>query len=120
MLLGDWGRSLEIRRCSKKWGTKDIPGIPLMSCSICTKFHDEVEANPALDDEARDAFTLLENGDKDMRHFWKQVVTITMESIRRRCTPNWVFRLITHGESFYEDKMELIIAEGKKKKIFKR
>ncbi len=119
--IGDWGTQFgKLAVAHKKWGTKDISRYSIDELlDLYVKFHDEVEANPALDDEARDAFTLLENGDKDMRHFWKQVVTITMESIETLYAQLGVSFDHTHGESFYEDKMEPIIAEGKKKKIFK-
>src|SRR3989338_3398191 len=85
---------------------------------LYVRFHEEVEKDLTLDDDGREAFRKLEQGDKELRAFWKDVVSVTMEAIAKIYVRLHVHFDHIHGESFYEDKMAPIIEEGKKKKVF--
>ncbi len=118
--IGDWGTQFgKLSVAFEKWGTK-----PASKCTIdellalYVKFHQEVEKDETLEAQGREASRKLEQGDKELRKFWKDVVTVTKASLSdvyRRLHASFDLDL---GESFYEDKMEPILAEGKKKKVF--
>jgi arginyl-tRNA synthetase len=118
--LGDWGTQFgKLAVAFEKWGTK-----PARECSLdellelYVKFHQEVEKDDSLENAGREAFRKLEEGDKDLRVFWQEVVDVTKSSlgaIYERL--NVAFDLDT-GESYYEDKMTPVIEEGKKSGVF--
>ncbi|MEN9561586.1 MAG: hypothetical protein RIQ56_859 [Candidatus Parcubacteria bacterium] len=118
--LGDWGTQFgKLAVALKRWGTK-----PLSECTLddllalYVRFHDEVEKNASLEDEGREAFRKIEQGDNELRTFWLDVVKITMRELDRLYERLHVSFDHVHGESFYEDKMQPILDEGKKKKVF--
>ncbi len=118
--IGDWGTQFgKLAVAFKKWGTKPIEKHSIDELlSLYVRFHTEAEKNEVLEDEGRLAFRKLEEGDTELRAFWQTVVDITMQSMERLYERLHVHFDFTHGESFYEDKMAPIIAEGKKKKVF--
>ncbi len=119
--IGDWGTQYgKLAVAHQKWGTKPITEYSIdEQLALYVRFHDEAETQPSLEDEARAAFKRLEDGDTDMRNFWRAVVDITLHEIAAQYkTLNVSFDFV-QGESFYEDKMQPVIEEGKKKGVFK-
>jgi len=119
--VGDWGTQFgKLAVAIAKWGsgkpTKEYTLDEMLDLYV--RFHEEVEKDPTLDDAGREAFRKLEQGDKELRAFWKDVVSVTMEAISKIYVRLHVHFDHIHGESFYEDKMQPIIEEGKKKKVF--
>jgi arginyl-tRNA synthetase len=61
----------------KKWGNPEeiekggVRGL----MALYVKFHDEAKKDPALDDEARNAFTRMENGDEEVLSLWRKFVS---------------------------------------------
>jgi arginyl-tRNA synthetase len=118
--LGDWGTQFgKLAVGLKKWGKK-----PLSQCSLddllqmYVAFHDAAEKQPELEDEARETFRKIERGDPELKAFWKEVVAITMRELDSLYKRLHVSFDHVHGESFYQGKMDTIVAEGKKKKVF--
>ncbi|MFA7681731.1 MAG: arginine--tRNA ligase [Candidatus Peribacteraceae bacterium] len=118
---GDWGTQFgKLAVAYARWGE----GKPVASYSIddllalYVRFHEEGEKDSSLDDQAREAFAKIEQGDKDLRAFWKSVVDITMQALSRTYERLHVSIDVETGESFYQDKTEPIIAEGMKKGVF--
>ncbi|MDI9497107.1 MAG: arginine--tRNA ligase [Bacillota bacterium] len=76
---------------------------------IYVRFHDEVENDPTLDDEARERFRALENGDAEAVALWQRFRNLSLESfsrIYRRlgiAFDNW------NGESFYSPFIPAVI-----------
>ncbi|MBU0457884.1 arginine--tRNA ligase [Patescibacteria group bacterium] len=118
---GDWGTQFgKLAVAFEKWGEGKKAG----DCSVeelldlYVKFHNEVENDPSLEDQARESFKKLEGGDKKMHMFWKEVVKVSEENLK-----NLYKRLNINpdeetGESFYQDKMDPIIEEGTKRGVF--
>ena len=121
--IGDWGTQFgKLAVAMEHWGEKgkeasDYTLDELLDLYV--KFHEEVEAHPELEDESRTAFRKLEQGDRALRAFWKDVVAVTSESIQKIYARLYVAFDETKGESFYEDKMAAVIEEGKRKGVFK-
>ncbi len=122
--LGDWGTQFgKLIYAYKKWGDKKVvekdPITELQKLYV--KFHEEVEDNPKLEDEGRAEFRKFEKGDKENHELWKWFVDESMKEIEKTYAKLGGIKFdYNHGESFYEDKMESIIEEGKKLKIFEK
>ncbi len=119
--IGDWGTqfgslAVAVEKWGKKKTTKEYSMDELLELYV--RFHSEIEKNPELEKEGREAFRRLEQGDKKLLQFWEDVVVITkaaLTPIYKRLQVSYDLEL---GESFYNDKTEVILAEGKKKGVF--
>ena len=72
--LGDWGTQFgKLIVAYRKWGDKEkIEKDPINELNnLYVRFHEEVVADPKLDDEARAEFKKLEDGDKENRKIWE-------------------------------------------------
>ncbi|MEK7064154.1 MAG: arginine--tRNA ligase, partial [Patescibacteria group bacterium] len=126
--LGDWGTQFGKQICAiKHWGDIDkiaksrFPVKELVALYV--KFHEEAEKDPTLEDEAREWFKKLEDGDKEARELWQKCIDWSWVEFSK------IYELlkIKHsaefnqgkglGESFFEDKMEVVIVELEKKKL---
>jgi arginyl-tRNA synthetase len=86
---------------------------------LYVRFHEEAEKDSSLEEKAREASKKLEEEDKILRQFWKDVIAITKKSLAELYARLHVSFDLDLGESFYEDKMEPVLQEGIKKKVFK-
>lgn len=118
--LGDWGTQFgKLIVAYKKWGNEDKVKTGLIKelVSLYVKFHEEVEKDPSLDDEARAWFVRLEQGDKEALSLWRWFIDISLEEYQK------VYELLDvkfdsyNGEAFYNDKMAPIIDELREKKL---
>lgn len=118
--LGDWGTQFgKLAVALEKWGEKPVAECSLDDLLVLyVKFHEEVEKDDTLEDTARETFKKLEQGDEDLRAFWQSVVDITMKEMEKIYSRLHISFDHTHGESFYEDKMQAVIDEGKEKNVF--
>ncbi len=119
--IGDYGTQFgKLAVAWEKWGK----GKPVSKHSLdelldlYVRFHTEAEQDKTLDDAARAAFLKLEQGDKNLRSFWEGVVQVTKASLSAIYERLHVRFDTDIGESFYEDKMQPILDEGRKKKVF--
>ncbi len=120
--VGDWGTQFgKLAVALEKWGKKgkkasDYTLQELLDLYV--KFHEEAEKDKSLEEEGRAAFRRLEEGDEDIRAFWKDVVDISLKGLDELYDRLHVSFDVTKGESPYEDAMPEIIKEGKKKGVF--
>ena len=112
--LGDYGTQFGKRICAyRRWGSKeDVEREPIKSLlSYYTKFHEEAEKDPSLDDEARAIFTRLEHGEPEEVELWQWFREESLKEFNR------VYKMLGiefdsyNGESFYSDKMPRIVQE---------
>lgn len=110
--LGDYGTQFGKMICAyRHWGNKeDVIKEPIKTLlNYYTKFHQEVEAHPELDEEAREIFTKLENGQKEEMELWQWFRDESLKEFNR------VYKMLGvefdsyAGESFYSDKMPGIV-----------
>lgn len=112
--LGDWGTQFgKLISAYKRWGDKEViekdPINELLK--IYVKFHEEAENHPEmnLEDEARDYFKKLEDGDEETTALWKYFRDISLVEFKR------VYDILNvdfdsyNGEAFYSDKMQEIV-----------
>lgn len=116
--LGDYGTQFgKLIVAYRRWGSEDeLIKEPIKSLlGWYTKFHEEAEKNPELNDEARKAFANLEHGSIEEKRLWEIFRKYSLEEFER------VYKLLGikfdsyAGESFYTDKMPQIIEKLKDK-----
>ncbi len=110
--LGDWGTQFgKLISAYKRWGVKEViekdPINELLK--IYVKFHDEAKKNPALEDEAREYFKLLEDGDEETTALWTYFKDISLVEFKRVYEMLGVKFDSYNGEAFYSDKMDEVV-----------
>jgi arginyl-tRNA synthetase len=112
--IGDWGTQFgKLIAAYKHWGNEEAvkEGLIKELVALYVKFHEEADKDPSLDDEARQWFVRLEQGDEEAHRLWKWFVDISLEEYQK------VYDLLDvsfdsyAGEAFYNDKMEPVIQE---------
>lgn len=110
--LGDWGTQFgKLISAYKRWGVREViekdPINELLK--IYVKFHEEAEKEPALEDEAREYFKSLENGDKETTELWQYFRDVSLKEFKRVYDMLGVSFDSYAGESFYGDKMQEVV-----------
>lgn len=118
--LGDWGTQFgKLISAYKRWGDREViekdPINELLK--IYVKFHDEAEKCPELEDEARDYFKKLEEGDAEMTALWQYFRDISLVEYKRVYNSLGVEFDSYNGEAFYSDKMDEVVEILRDKKL---
>lgn len=118
--LGDYGTQFgKLIVAYKLWSDRDkvIAGRLKELTRIYVKFHEEAKSDPALEDEARRYFHLIEQGDKESNELFGLFKKITLEEVDK------IYKMLNvsfdsyAGESFYNDKMAAVVEELKDKNL---
>ena len=119
--LGDWGTQFgKLTVAIKKWGDKNTEEMTIEDLEkLYVKFHEEAEKNPELEDEGREMFARLENGDTEAREIWQKCIDISIKEFNKVYEMLGVKIDVALGESFYEDKMPAVVAEMEKRQMIK-
>ena len=112
--LGDWGTQFgKLIVAYNNYSSQQLVeenGISEL-LRIYVLFHEEAEKDPSLDEQARQYFTAMENGDKESLALWKWFKEVSLSEFER------VYKLLDitfdsyNGEAFYNDKMAPVIQE---------
>ncbi len=116
--LGDYGTQFGKMICAyRRWGNKeDVINEPIKSLlSYYTKFHEEAEKDPSLEDEARAIFAKLEKGEKEEVELWQWFRDESLKEFNRVYDMLGITFDSYNGESFYSDKMPRFVDELKEK-----
>lgn len=106
--LGDWGTQFgKLIVAYKMWGQKQaIEEQPIKELfKLYQKFHVEAETNPQLDDEARLAFKLLEEGHTEYIELWQWFRALSIHSFQALYSKLNVSFDHIQGESFYNHQL---------------
>ena len=76
---------------------------------IYVKFHEEAEKDPSLEDEAREYFKKLEDGDAETTELWKYFKDQSLVEFKRVYDMLGVSFDSYNGEAFYSDKMDEVV-----------
>lgn len=110
--LGDWGTQFgKLITAYKLWGTEEaVKAEPIQELlRLYVKFHADAEENPELEDEAREWFKKLEDGNQEAFELWKWFKEESLKEF------NQVYERLDitfdsfDGEAFYNDKMQEVI-----------
>lgn len=112
--LGDYGTQFgKLIAAYKHWGNKeDVKKDPIMNLfHYYVRFHKEAEKNPELDDEGREWFKKLEDGDPEAVKLWKWFREVSLKDFKRIYNELGVTFDSYNGEAFFNDKMQPVIDE---------
>ena len=110
--LGDWGTQFgKLISAYKRWGDPAlIEKDPIRELlKIYVKFHEEAEKEPSLEDEAREYFKKLEDGDEETTALWKYFKDQSLVEFKRVYDMLGVEFDSYNGEAFYSDKMDEVV-----------
>lgn len=118
--LGDWGTQFgKLIVAYQKWGdeeaVKQDPVNELVKLYI--DFHEKAERDPILEDEARNVFKKLEEGDKEIYALWSWFKEESIKEFNKIYDTLGIKFDSYKGESFYNDKMQEVLAELEEKEI---
>lgn len=118
--IGDWGTQFgKLIVAFKKWGSeKTVRENPIKELlELYVRFHEEVENDPELENQGREWFKKLEDGDKEAIRLWEWFREESLKEFQK------VYDMLNitfdsyNGEAFYNDKMDSIISELENKKL---
>ncbi|MDH4223880.1 MAG: arginine--tRNA ligase, partial [candidate division Zixibacteria bacterium] len=120
--LGDWGTQFgKVITAYKRWGDeKELLSDPITTLyDLYVRFHREAEKDPDLDEEGRQWFKRLEDGDKEALTLWQRFKDYSLDEFNR------IYKMLDisfdsyAGESFYNKYVENTIEKMKKKNLLK-
>ncbi len=118
--LGDWGTQFGKMVCAyKKWGDRaavEAGGVDEM-VKLYVRFDRESENDPALQDEGRAWFKKIEDGDPEALSIFNWFKEVTLKDAKKVYDLLGVQFDSYAGESFYNDKMDRVINELRKKNL---
>jgi len=119
--LGDWGTQFGKLYVAMKLFGADLPPEPGINdlVGIYVKFHEAIEKDPSLEDQAREAFRRLEHKDPEVTASWKKCIDISMKEFERLYGKLDVHFDHYWGESHYEDQLKPLLQKLKEKEIIK-
>ncbi|MBT3814508.1 arginine--tRNA ligase [Candidatus Woesearchaeota archaeon] len=116
--LGDWGTQFgKLIVAYKKWGKeKELGKDPIKYLlKLYVQFHEEAEKDDKLDDQAREAFKKLEDGNKEYLQLWEHFRELSLKEFQR------IYQILDvkfdsyHGEAFYNNILDKTIKELQQK-----
>lgn len=113
--LGDWGTQYGKLAVAYSRFKNDLPENPttLDLVNIYVKFHQDAEKDPSLEDQAREAFVLLEKDDPEMKALWQACVDIALEDFKKTYSRLDIDFDYYWGESYYKDLLKPLIHQLK-------
>jgi arginyl-tRNA synthetase len=111
--LGDWGTQFgKLIVAYKLWGDEEkVKAEPIKELlSLYVRFHEEAEKDPSLEDQGREWFKKLEDGDEEARRLWQWFRDESLKEFMKIYELMGVQFDSFHGEAFYNDKMDRVVA----------
>ncbi|MBP3758866.1 MAG: arginine--tRNA ligase [Firmicutes bacterium] len=118
--LGDYGTQFgKMIVAYRHWGNEeDVRREPIKTLlHYYTRFHEEAEKDPSLDDEARETFAKLEQGGREETELWQWFRDESLKEFTRVYNMLGIEYDSYAGESFYSDKMPAVVQELKDKNL---
>ncbi|MGG3492595.1 arginine--tRNA ligase, partial [Brevibacillus choshinensis] len=110
--LGDWGTQFgKLIVAYRMWGDEaKVKAEPIKELlTLYVRFHDEAKDNPSLEDQGREWFKKLEDGDEEALHLWKWFRDESLKEFMKIYDLMNVSFDSTNGEAFYNDKMDRVV-----------
>ena len=105
--LGDWGTQFgKLIVAYKKWGGEETPSDIETLYKLYVRFHKEAEDDPSLEDESREWFKKLENGDDESSELWRLFKDISMKEFDKIYDMLGITFDYYTGESFYNGMLD--------------
>lgn len=116
--LGDWGTQFgKMIVAYKMWGQEtELKKDPInYLLSLYVRFHDEAEKDDSLNEDGREAFKKLEEGDAKYLELWQKFRDLSLKEFNRMYDLLGVKFDSFNGEAFYNDKTQKAIENLQKK-----
>ena len=110
--MGDWGKQFGMLIVAyKKWGNEEaVKAHPIDELlKLYVRINAEAENDPSLDEEAREWFRKLENGDEEALALWQWFRDESLVEFNRLYNELQVEFDSYNGEAFYNDKMDAVV-----------
>ena len=110
--LGDWGTQFgKLIVAYKKWGNEaDVKADPIAQLlKLYVHFHEVAEEETELEDEAREWFKKLEEGDQEANELWKWFREESLKEFMKIYDMLDIDFDSFNGEAFYNDKMDEVV-----------
>ncbi|HEP1480434.1 TPA: arginine--tRNA ligase [Streptococcus pyogenes] len=110
--LGDWGKQFGMLIVAyKKWGDEAaVQAHPIDELlKLYVRINAEAETDPTIDEEAREWFRKLEDGDKEATELWQWFRDESLLEFNRLYDQLHVTFDSYNGEAFYNDKMDEVL-----------
>lgn len=110
--LGDWGTQfgMVLAQIDRKKLEADKLSVEELE-RLYVEFNKEIDVDPELRLLAKEWFKKLENGDEEARSRWEAIRETSLTEFERIYDLLNVSIENSHGESFYEDKMQSVVDE---------
>jgi arginyl-tRNA synthetase len=118
--LGDWGTQFgKLIVAFRNWGNeKELEKEPITHLfNLYVKFHQEAKLRPELEDEAREWFKKLEDGNREALQLWELFKNLSLTEFRKYYNELGIQFDSWNGEAFYNDKMGAVVERLKKKSL---
>ncbi len=118
--LGDWGTQFGKNIVAyRRWGDEaKVRANPVRELfHLYVRFHEEAQTNPELEEEAREWFKRLEDGDKEATELWQWFISESLSAFKQTYELLGVEFDHFLGESFYNDKMQAVVDELQEKHL---
>lgn len=118
--LGDWGTQFgKLLVAYRKWGEKEefVKDPVNYLFALYTRFHQEAEKTPQLEDQAREEFRKLEQGDKENTDLWQRFREISLNEFKRIYDILGIEFDSYAGEAFYDSQIEGVLKDLEEKKL---
>lgn len=118
--LGDWGSKFgKLISAYKRWGNEEALENDAIEelLRIYIKFHEEAQKDSLLEKEGRVYFKALKEKDEEVEALWKKFRDLSLREFEKIYD---VFNIKFDsylGESFYDDKVEVVFNELREKNI---
>lgn len=110
--LGDWGTQFgKLIVAYKKWGDEEkVKAEPIKELlQLYVRFHEEAEHDPTLEEQGREWFKKLEDGDAEAQQLWQWFRDESLKEFMKIYDLMGVKFDYHHGEAFYNDKMDRVV-----------
>ncbi len=115
--LGDWGTQFgKMIVAYQLWGDRETieqGGVDEL-VKLYVRFHQEAEADPSLDEQARAWFKRIEDGDAEALSLFEWFTALTLKEVEQVYDILGIRFDSYAGESFYNDKMEPVVECARK------
>jgi arginyl-tRNA synthetase len=119
--LGDWGTQYGKLLYQIKKENKDPENLSIKELEeLYVRFHQEAEENKEMEEKGREWFSKLEKGDKEARRIWEICREKSLKEFQKIYDDLDVKIDYVLGESFYEDKLSVVVKEAIEKKVAKK
>ncbi|MDN6195295.1 MAG: arginine--tRNA ligase [Atopostipes suicloacalis] len=118
--LGDWGTQFgRLITAYKLWGSEEkVRKNPIKELNeLYIYFHEKLEEDPTLEEQGRDWFRKLENGDEEATKLWRWFREESLKEFNKVYDRLGIQFDSTHGEAFFNDKMDEVVDLLKEKDL---